>query len=166
MKKILAFLALCASLAAPCLAADPTIIFVVRHGEKLTGEDPDLSPAGQARAQNIAAALKKSGIAKIFTTATKRTRQTVQPLATALGIEPAVYDGKKPEALVEQLNTLRGPVLVVGHSNTVPGLVTLLGGKGGGEIDEAREFDRLYQLIVERDGTVTTLLLRSLPNSD
>lgn len=165
MKKSIAFLALCCALAAPCLAADPTVVFLVRHGEKLAGDDPELSPAGQQRAQNIAAALKKAGISKIYTTAVKRTRQTAQPLATALGLEPLTYDGKKPELLVAQVKGQPGAVLVVGHSNTLPALVTLFGGKAGGDINEASEFDRLYQLIIERDGSVTTLLLSSLPSS-
>jgi broad specificity phosphatase PhoE len=165
MKRLIAFLALCCALAAPCLAADPTIVFLVRHGEKLTGDDPDLSPAGQQRAQNIAAALKKTSITRIYTTPVKRTRQTAQPLAAALGLEALTYDAKKPELLVAHIKGQPGTVLVVGHSNTLPALVTLFGGKAGGEINEATEFDRLYQLIIERDGTVTTILLSSLPAS-
>jgi broad specificity phosphatase PhoE len=163
--RAIAFLALAFAVLAPCAAADPTVVFLVRHGEKLTGDDPDLSPAGHARAQNIAAVLKKSGITKIFTTPFKRTRQTAQPLASALGLQAQVYEAAKSDKLVEDVKAMRGVVLVVGHSNTLPKLVTLFGGVAGGDIDEATEFDRLYQLIIERDGSVTTVLLSSLPTT-
>lgn len=55
------------SLLAPCLAcADPTMIFLVRHGEKeASGKDPALTAQGQARAQNIATILPKAGIGHV-----------------------------------------------------------------------------------------------------
>jgi hypothetical protein len=65
--------------------------------------------------------------------------------------------------MLAELKALRGAALVVAPSNTLPGLVSQLGGKGGAEINEATEFDRLYQLVIERDGSVTTILLSSLP---
>jgi broad specificity phosphatase PhoE len=151
------------ALLTPCMAADPAIIYLVRHGEKLAGDDPELSPAGQLRAQNIAATLKRAGIARIYSTDTRRTRETAQPLASALNLKTELYDGSKPEAMLAGLKSLRGAALVVAHSNTLPGLVNQLGGKGGAEINEATEFDRLYQLVIERDGSVTTVLLSSLP---
>ena len=53
-------------------------------------------------------------------------------------------------------------MLVVGHSNTLPELVRLFGGAPGADIAD-NEYDRLYQLIAGADGTVTTVLLTSLP---
>ena len=55
-------------------SAEPVVV-VVRHAEKAAsdGKDPDLSPAGRARAEALARILKDSGIATIFTTEFKRT---------------------------------------------------------------------------------------------
>jgi broad specificity phosphatase PhoE len=154
---ILAMLAPCAAL------ADPAMIYLVRHGEKLAeGKDPDLAPQGRQRAQNIAAMLGKTGIAHIFSTPTKRTRQTAQALAQQNGLQVALYDPRAPQALVAKVKALTGTVLVVGHSNTLPELVRLFGGQPGADIAD-NEYDRLYQLIPGANGAVTTVLFTSLP---
>jgi broad specificity phosphatase PhoE len=149
---------------APCAAlADPTIVYLVRHGEKeATGKDPELSGAGRARAQNIATMLGNAGIGSVFSSATMRTRQTALPLATRAGVEVQTYDAAAPKALVEKVKALNGAVLVVGHSNTLPELVRLFGGVAGADIAD-NEYDRLYQLIASPGGAITTVLLTSLP---
>lgn len=154
---------LCAALAALSLlpglaAAEPSAIYLVRHGEKLAGQDPELSPQGQARASNIAAILHRAGITAIFSTPTKRTRQTAAPLAQRTGLTVQLYDPAAPKALVEKVRLLNGAVVVVGHSNTLPELVKLFGGAPGADIADD-EFDRLYQLLPGADGTVRTILL-------
>ena len=53
-----------------------------------------------------------------------------------------------------------GSHLVVGHSNTVPELVALLGGDGGPPIDEAGEYDRLYVVTLTANGRVRSELRR------
>lgn len=151
-------------LLAPCLAwADPTMIYLVRHGEKeAAGKDPALTAQGQARAQNIATILQKAGIGHIFSSDYARTRQTAQPLAQRSGLAVQTYDAGTPKALVETVKSMNGAVLVVGHSNTLPELVRLFGGTPGADIAD-NEYDRLYQLIVGANGQVTTVLLTSLP---
>jgi broad specificity phosphatase PhoE len=155
---------LCAALAAASLlpglaAAEPSAIYLVRHGEKLTGSsDPELSPQGQARARAIAAILHRAGITAIFSTPTLRTRQTAAPLAQQTGLTVQAYEPGTPKALVEKVRGLSGAVVVVGHSNTLPELVKLFGGAPGAEIADD-EFDRLYQLLPGADGRVRTILL-------
>ncbi|MCA1855968.1 histidine phosphatase family protein [Massilia oculi] len=155
-------LSLSLAMLAPCAAfAEPSAIYLVRHGEKATvGQDPELTTLGQKRAQVIAAILGRTGITSIHSTPTQRTRQTAQPLAQRLGIEVQLYDPGAPKALVEKVKTLSGPVLVVGHSNTLPELVRLFGGAPGGDIGDD-EYDRLYQLTPGADGAVRTVLLSS-----
>jgi hypothetical protein len=53
-----------------------------------------------------------------------------------------------------------GGYLVVGHSNTTPELVEILGGKPGPPIDDANEYDRLYVVTITEDGAVTTEMRR------
>ncbi len=158
----LARLVLAAACFVPALSfAEPTIMFVTRHAEKGTeGKDPDLTAQGQARARMLAGLLKKAGIKTIFSTKTARTQQTGQPLAAQSGITIELYEPAKHAALVEKVRVLPGPSMIVGHSNTVPELVRLISGKEVPAMPET-EYDRLYQLIIEKDGTVTTVLLNS-----
>ncbi len=60
-------------------------VLVVRHGEKISDADERLTEAGRARAERLAKMLKDAGVTAIYSTDTERTRDTVQPLAAALG---------------------------------------------------------------------------------
>ena len=153
-------LSLSLAMLAPAAAlAEPTAIYLVRHGEKaIVGQDPELTPQGQARAQAIASILSRAGITAVFSTPTQRTRQTAQPLAQRAGLEVQLYDPRAPKALVEKVKALSSPVLVVGHSNTLPELVRLFGGAPGADIGDD-EYDRLYQLTPAAGGAVRTVLL-------
>ncbi|MEN3278532.1 MAG: hypothetical protein V7631_4322 [Massilia sp.] len=143
--------------------AEPSMIYLVRHGEKAPeGKDPDLTPQGRQRAQNIAAMLGKANVAHVFSSPTNRTRQTAEPLAQQNGLQVQLYDPRTPQALVSRVKSLNGAVLVVGHSNTLSELVKLFGGQPGAEIAD-NEYDRLYQLIPGTNGAVTTVLFTSLP---
>jgi broad specificity phosphatase PhoE len=142
--------------------AQPGMIYLVRHGEKAVGNDPELTGQGRLRAQNIATTLQRAGVQAIFSTPTARTLQTAQPLAKQLKLPVQQYAADAPNALVEKVKALRGAVLVVGHSNTLSELVTLFGGAPGTDIADG-EYDRLYQLINGADGKVTTVMLTSLP---
>lgn len=161
--RVLRQLSFALALLLPCAAmAQPGMIYLVRHGEKAVGKDPELTAQGRLRAQNIATLLHRAGIQAIFSTPTVRTLQTAQPLAQRLKLPVQQYAAETPKALVEKVKSLRGAVLVVGHSNTLSELVTLFGGAPGTEIADD-EYDRLYQLINGADGKVTTVMLTSLP---
>ena len=105
-----------------------------------------------------------AGIAHIFSTPTTRTRQTAQPLAERHGLKVALYDPRTPQALVAKVKGLHGPVLVVGHSNTLSELVRLFGGQPGAEIAD-NEYDRVYQLTPGANGGVGTVVFTSLPET-
>ncbi len=144
-------------------SADVVMIYLTRHAEKaaMTG-DPALTAEGVARAQNIAAILKKVKIAHIFSTNYARTKQTAQPLSAALSLPVQSYDPGQQASFAKQVLALKSNTLIVGHSNTIPDMVRQLGGDPGSDIPET-EFNRLYQLTIEKDGSVTTTLLTSLP---
>jgi broad specificity phosphatase PhoE len=162
--QLLGQMALVVAMLAPCTAmAEPDMIYLVRHGEKAAdGNDPSLTPQGRQRAQNIATMLHRAGIQAIFSSATARTLETAKPLSALLSLPVQQYEAGKPELLIDKVKALQGPVLVVGHSNTLPELVRLFGGAPGTEIGD-NEFDRVYQLVNGADGKVTTVLLTSLP---
>lgn len=141
----------------------PVAVYLVRHGEKSTAEadnrDPALNAAGRQRAEQLAQVLSAQQLQGIFTTDYRRTRETAAPVAAKQQIAVTEYD---PRALAEFASKLcqgSGTSLVVGHSNTTPQLVALLGGEPGTAIDEASEYDRLY-LVVRIGGQVSTFLQR------
>ena len=136
-------------------AAAQQLVFVVRHAERADAgsggaatmaTDPDLSEAGRARAQSLAAALKDAKIAAIFVTPYKRTQQTAEPLAKALGIQAVAIDPKDAAGLIEKVKAAGGNVLVVGHSNTVPDVLTRLGVSDAPKLDD-RDYDNLFVVI-------------------
>lgn len=140
--------------------ADITTIFLVRHAEKhLDRDDPDLTQAGRQRAAVLARALRSVPLDAVYSTDTHRTRQTAAPVADSRSLEVRLYGGDLVR-LAARLRQRPGRYLVVGHSNTTPELVALLGGEPGPPIDELTEHDRLYLLVLHPDGTTTTLLLR------
>ena len=111
-------------------AADAVpVIVVVRHGEKASAEDndPELSVAGQKRADALARVLKDSQITAIFVTEFKRTQQTAAPTAIAADLSPTVLPAGDISGLVAKLRALNGNALVVGHGDTIPDLMEALG---------------------------------------
>jgi broad specificity phosphatase PhoE len=153
-----------AAAATPAAARDTSVttIILVRHAERdtlLIGTDQPLRAVGVLRAQALAHALGGSGISAIYVTPWLRNRQTALPLATALGESLIVVD--PVDETVRRLRTRhRGEtVLVVGHSNTVPEIVTALTGcpfPTPGRV----AYDGMWVVTLGRDGRATLLTLR------
>jgi broad specificity phosphatase PhoE len=143
----------------------PTIIILVRHAEKAIvppeNKDPDLSVAGQARAQELARMFGDAGIKAIYATQFKRTQQTVKPLADKLGLTATQFEAKKTTELVKQIREQNAGqvIFIAGHNNTVPEIIGALGGPKLPIIPET-EFDNLYILTLASDGTATLLKLK------
>jgi 2,3-bisphosphoglycerate-dependent phosphoglycerate mutase len=133
-----------------------TTVIVMRHAEKNiepNNPDPDLSPAGQARAQELVHMFSAAGVNAVYATQFKRTQQTVKPLADRLGLPVTVIDAKKTADLVNQIVTAhRGQTVVVaGHNNTAPEIVAALGGGTFPAIPE-NEFDNMFIVTIYRFG--------------
>jgi broad specificity phosphatase PhoE len=152
-------------LASATTAAAQSAVILVRHAERadtggaspgMMAADPDLSPAGHARAEALAALLKDAKITAIYTTDVKRTRQTAGPIAKAIGIEPTSLPAADSAALLQRIQSAAGNVLVVGHSNTIPDLIRGLGVNEAVTIGD-QEFDNLFVIF---RGTPTLLRLR------
>jgi phosphohistidine phosphatase SixA len=118
-----------------------------------------LSPAGHARAQSLAFTLKNAGITAIYVTTLKRTQQTAAPLAKALGLMPVVLPPGETAALIRHLREHRGAALVVGHGNTVPEIVKLLGVKEPVAVAHS-ECDHLFVVTTPAAGMPTLVQLR------
>ena len=138
--------------------AQENVVVLVRHAEKVDdSRDPELSDAGKARASALATMLRDMELDAVYSTDYIRTRETARPLANRLGLEVTIYDGGELGRLADELRASEGRTLVVGHSNTTPELVRLLGGAPGSPIEDD-EYDRLYLVVGGAGGPVTTLL--------
>ena len=155
--------------AAPALAQDdfkPKTVFLIRHAEKEDEprQDPPLKKEGVTRSQELARLLSNSGIKAIYTSQFARTKQTAEPLAAKLGLTVASISLKSSPANPRQIaeestaevvnKILEGPgenVLVVGHSNSIPDVIKMLGGDVVPTIDE-RKFDDLFIVTVYAKG--------------
>lgn len=153
----LSFLALGACASTP--AIPDTTIYLVRHAEKQAGPDPDLTVVGRARAEILSQELQDASLTGIWSTDTRRTVETAKPTSKRTGLPVQIYDAGQQAAFAGQLKATPGAMLVVGHSNTIPDLVGLLGGKPGAPIVEADEYDRLYVVTVTK-GRVKSELRR------
>ena len=149
MNRRMLILAVALTVAVPSALFAQSLVFVVRHAERAdagmttaAGADPDLSEAGRARAESLATMLKDARITAIYVTEFKRTRQTAEPLAKILGLEPTVVSSKDANALIERLKSPSGNALVIGHSNTLPAVLKALAGETV-TIDDS-EFDNLF----------------------
>jgi broad specificity phosphatase PhoE len=122
-------------------------LIFIRHAER----DPSdrLSQAGKRRAELLRRMFGTTAIRSIFTSEFVRTKQTAAPVAQALGIAP-VEISSDIDAAKTQLLAAASPVLVVGHSNTVPELIAALGGPADIQIEE-HEFDRMFAVSVVGD---------------
>jgi broad specificity phosphatase PhoE len=109
-------------------SAEPFVV-IVRHAEKAVngGNDPDLAPAGRARADALARMLKDSGITTIYASEFKRTQETAAPTAKSTGVAPMIVPAKDIAALVSKLHQLKGNALVVAHGDTIPNIAKALG---------------------------------------
>ncbi|WP_111669267.1 SixA phosphatase family protein [Algoriphagus litoralis] len=130
MKNLLLLFSLIFILGSCTSPNQPKTIYIVRHAEKqLVGNDPELSYAGGVRAIKLAQILEGKEIKHIYSTDFVRTRNTALPTAEGAGVPIQIYDPSNPDALVEQLKTLEGNILVVGHSNTVSQLANFFVGE-------------------------------------
>ena len=152
----------------------PITVFLIRHAEREQEprQDPPLSKDGVARSQALARLLGSAGIRAILTSQYTRTKQTAEPLATKLGLTVAAFTLKispsnprqiAAESTAEVTNKILErsgeSVLVVGHSNSIPDVIKMLGGDVVPAIDE-RKFDDLFIVTVYAKGKAKVVQLK------
>lgn len=147
-----------ASPASQALTTD--VVYVIRHADTLKGNNPDLAPAGVQRAQSLANMLQDEPIAAVYVTNTGRSIQTGNMVATQFGIGTTIYSPFDAKGVAQTIANIPGSnaTLVVAHSNTVPMIVTALGGPQMEDLEET-EFDRLFAVVLSNGKHVRTLEL-------
>jgi phosphohistidine phosphatase SixA len=140
-----------------------TTVILVRHAEKKiepSNSDPDLAPAGESRAQELARVFANTGITRIFATQYKRTQQTAKPLSDRTGVPITVLDAQQTTEVVKQILINRGgTIFVAGHNNTVPAIVSELSGEQVPLIPES-EYDNLFVVTIYRFGKAKVLKMK------
>lgn len=152
----------------------PITVFLVRHAEKEDEprQDPPLTKNGIARSEALARLLSTAGIKAIFISQFNRTKQTAEPLAAKLGLTVTPFTLKSnpsnPRQIAEEstaevtnriLERAGQSVLVVGHSNSVPDVIKMLGGDVVPTIDD-RKFDDLFIVTVYAKGKAKVVQLK------
>lgn len=161
----------------PAVAQDefkPITVFLIRHAEREDEprQDPPLSKDGVARSTALARLLGSAGIKAILTSQYTRTKQTAEPLATKLGltvtpftlkISPSNSRQVAAESTAEVTNKILErsgeSVLVIGHSNSIPDVIKMLGGDIVPTIDE-QKFDDLFIVTVYAKGKAKVVQLK------
>jgi phosphohistidine phosphatase SixA len=145
-------------------------IILVRHAEKATDANEagvPLSAAGHARAERLARLLAGAGVTAIYATETDRAKQTAEPLARAMKLEVRTYSPRDgagnlaPQIILERIrkDDANGVVLVVGHQNTVPNILAVLGYTEKIEIAD-KQFDDVFIVVPKSSSPPTVVHLK------
>lgn len=130
---------------------DVTTVILVRHAEKdlTVNDDPMLTDAGKARALTLAHVLEDAGIDVIISSQYLRTQATVAPIAALLEQTVVTIPAQDQAQLIRTITTAyRGEtVLISGHSNTVPAIITALGIEAPFITDA--EYDNLFIVQIQ-----------------
>ena len=113
------FLVLAATLVVYTQCTTSSKLYIVRHAEKDSiGRDPDLSEAGKERAVDLANFMSNKKIKNIYSTRTKRTQQTAEPLSKKIGVPILAYENDTLQKFLYRILENGRNVLIVAHSNT------------------------------------------------
>jgi phosphohistidine phosphatase SixA len=119
-----------------------TTIILLRHGGRdiYSGEaDDPLTWEGRRRAQHLPEVIGDMGVSAIYCTNLRRNRETAQPLADHLGLEPILvsqsrlfnYEKLSSDLLDEFFTKYAGGVVVwIGNLNNLEEMYKLLDGTG------------------------------------
>ena len=141
--------------------AQSTTIWIVRHAEKDTSaaqkRDPELTEIGKQRALDLATFLKGQEPDMIFSTNTKRTRQTAANFTAKVN----TYDPTLLKEFGERIRDFQigKKILIVGHSNTVLETIESLGGNRPIAILNDDDYDYIFKLSLSKDGNIVTQML-------
>lgn len=114
----------------------PRTLHLLRHGaagsrERWEGDDRlrPLSARGERQAEAVAAALADAGIDRILSSPYRRCRQTVEPLASTLGIDieetEALAEGAPVDAALAVVTLVSGSTaLLCSHGDVIPALLS------------------------------------------
>lgn len=152
----------------------PVTVYLVRHAERADEprQDPPLNEKGNLRSQELARVLANANVKAIVTSQYLRTKQTAEPLSKKLNVpvtsislslnpsNPRQISAQSTEEVTNKILERAGQsVLVVGHSNSIPDVIKMLGGDTVPVIDE-KKFDDLFVVTVYAKGKATVAQMK------
>ncbi len=132
-----------------------TRVYIVRHAEKGTvpAGDPDLTEEGRARAQALAGSLRNKEIKAIYSTQTRRTQQTAEPLSLQTGVQVRSYANDTLLKFLYHVLDAEQNTLIVGHSNTILRMVQELSLKPSLKEIPDNDYDNMFIILLKsKDG--------------
>jgi phosphohistidine phosphatase SixA len=161
MKKIIPFIILlfCQIIAAaqslPPGISVKTKIYLVRHAEKQTGTDPELTDTGKKRAGDLMRTLQNKNVHRIYVTQFKRTQMTADSMRLQLGIDTVHYladeNGIDLFNKIAAHNDFNTTIVIIGHSNTVPDYIKKMGVANYPQANIIdTEFNNLFKVYYKR----------------
>ncbi len=136
-----------------------TTVMIVRHGEK---QDPNsnaanepLSAAGEARATALRETLLRSGVSAVYATNTRRTLDTMAPLAAAFRLPTQIYSDATLLANDVMAQHRGDVVLVAAHSDTLATVANAFG--AALPTASISDFDNLYVVSVAGSAGAATV---------
>lgn len=148
-------------------AGTTTTIIIVRHCERDPGFDPPLNAEGLTRAQNLLKVCQENGVTAIYAADFIRNRQSVQPLADALGLEVHIVsqlelvDSKAfANNFVDNVLANHAGGVVMWNGNTGPisalqsGNLQELYARLGGTGDPPVRYQDFYMAVIPEEGPV------------
>lgn len=141
---------------------EASTFILVRHAEKDYGDDPNLIEIGRQRAELLKDILANEDIDAVYTTNTKRTVQTAEPVAEYHDLKLQYYSPFELNQTAAKLRSRhRGEtVLVVGHSNTTPELTGILDKRNDYPRFSELDYGNLYVITIPPKGAARVLKLR------
>lgn len=134
-------------------------VILLRHAEKDKAEeenslDPNLSAEGKARAVRLVGVIGGYEPDAIFSSAFKRTRATVEPLASKgdYRMMAQYYDHRNLKQIADlvMLGKYKS-VVIVGHNSTTPALANLLIGQEKYQSLDEDEYDKIWIIKIRRN---------------
>ena len=142
--------------------AESFSLYLIRHAEKdlTTKTDPDLTDVGRETAAKLRDYLAQRPIAAIHSTNYKRTMNTALPVANSKQLMINLYDPRELKAMAKKLINAQQNALVVGHSNTTPELVALLGGDAKSIAED--EYGEIFIISIDSSSQLVKTQYHSL----
>lgn len=139
---------------------EPITLIIVRHAEKLSGDDPGLTDIGQDRADRLAQMLERQPVSAVYSTPYNRTRLTGVPTAKGNSLEVMEYDPSDAEGFLKEALTKHPgeTILITGHSNTVPVMVNLLTGSSLENFEDS-DYGNLFVITGSELGSCSSVNL-------
>lgn len=132
------------------------VIYIVRHAEKDTGNDPRLSAQGYARSSDLERALKSKihRLDRIYVNQFRRTQLTADSVRLKMQVDTVHYTADNSgDGLIKVLkkNKKDNGILIIGHSNTIPVILRRLGitDYPAGNIPD-NEYDNLFTVTFHK----------------